>query len=108
MKKESQENAAKRINFCADIYDTGAVFTKSRIKKEIPDEYKSLHEQGYIHIHDLEGYGQVYNCSMPNFKDNIIKNIKKSNYSSSIMIQCFSILKNIITEIGNSWHHGMK
>ena len=107
MKKESQENAAKRINFCADIYDAGALFTKSRIKKEIPDEYKSLHEQGYIHIHDLEGYGQVYNCSMPNFKDNIIKNIKKSNYSSSIMIQCFSILKNIITEIGNSQTGGI-
>lgn len=35
---------------------------QSVLRGVIPEKYAKLHEQGYIHIHDLEFYEKTYNC----------------------------------------------
>ena len=65
MKSIENDNAAKRINYVSEMYENGIAGEKKRILDAMTPEYAALHRDGYIHIHDLEAYGKVYNCSIP-------------------------------------------
>lgn len=63
MKKQNKnDNAANRKSYVGKIYNLGEKLEKSKILKEIKPEWAKLHEEGYIHIHDLDAYGLTYNC----------------------------------------------
>lgn len=49
MKQNNNENAANRYSYVGNNYS-------------LPEEWSKLHKDGYIHIHDLDAYGQTYNC----------------------------------------------
>ena len=59
------DNAAARKSFASDIYARGVERAKAEALAQLPAELAKLHEDGAIHIHDLEAFGKVYNCCTP-------------------------------------------
>lgn len=94
------ENAAQRINFVSEIYQKGIEDEKKRILESINPRYSVLHKKGYIHIHDLESYGKVYNCSMPNvMQDFFFEDCTKISDHTKIC-QIFNYYKSLIINLG--------
>ncbi|PEQ91715.1 hypothetical protein CN481_15615 [Bacillus sp. AFS006103] len=56
------DNAAKRDSHAGLIFEKGVRQVKSYILSDIKPNLMGYHTKGYIHIHDLEGYGSTYNC----------------------------------------------
>ena len=55
--QKCNENAANRYSYVGEVYNIGEKEIKNRILNGLNPEWKSLHENGYIHIHDLDAYG---------------------------------------------------
>ena len=63
MKKQNKnDNAANRKSYVGKVYNLGEKQEKKRILSSLKPEWAKLHEEGYIHIHDLDAYGLTYNC----------------------------------------------
>ena len=58
----NNENAANRYSYIGEIYSFGERIKKQNILNAMPEEWRTLHEDGHIHIHDLDAYGMTYNC----------------------------------------------
>jgi ribonucleoside-triphosphate reductase len=56
------DNASQRLKPSAFIYNIGVKEAKKRILETINKEYAALHNEGKVHIHDLEMYKYTYNC----------------------------------------------
>ncbi len=100
------ECAAVRKNFSSDIYHLGVSEIKQEILNSLPEKYSRLHTNGYIHIHDLEGYGTVYNCSMPTIMNLVVNSIQVEEDSRAILM-LFAKFKEIITNIAVSQTGGI-
>ena len=73
-------NAAKRSTFVGNIYEEGVSKVKRTILETIHPELMEYHSKGYIHIHDLEGYGKTYNCLTLNILKNFpYKDVQKKS-----------------------------
>ncbi len=102
-----KDNAAARSNFVSDIYQSGVDQAKKHILSQLSPIHSELHKSGTLHIHDLEAYGAVYNCSMPNVW-NVFTNKKPSAQSTHGKIAfVFSVLKDIIVNLGVSQTGGI-
>ena len=87
MKQNNNENAANRYSYVGNNYSLGENEFKNDILNSLPEEWSKLHKDGYIHIHDLDAYGQTYNCltfDLSNFDYSIFKN------AMSVLDSCFS------------------
>lgn len=62
MKGIQFDNAAQRKTYVGVVYEAGTRAMQERVLRELPEEFSRLHREGWIHIHDLEAYGQTYNC----------------------------------------------
>ena len=62
IKQNKNDNAANRKSYVGKIYNIGEKQTKDAVLSSIKPEWASLHNEGYIHIHDLDAYGLTYNC----------------------------------------------
>lgn len=60
--QKCNENAANRYSYVGEVYNIGEKEIKNRILNGLNPKWKGLHENGYIHIHDLDAYGLTYNC----------------------------------------------
>ena len=58
----NNDNAANRYSYIGEIYSLGEQLKKKQILESMPEKWRKLHEEGYIHIHDLDAYGMTYNC----------------------------------------------
>lgn len=58
----NNDNAANRYSYIGEIYSLGAKLRKRNILNAMPEKWRKLHEDGHIHIHDLDAYGITYNC----------------------------------------------
>lgn len=107
MKQNTNENAANRTSYVGHVYSIGEKTYKEDILNNLPEEWRRLHKEGYIHIHDLDAYGLTYNCLtfdlVPNFPYEKFK-----NYSDARKImRLFDFLKDLFTKIGNEQSGGM-
>ena len=66
MKGIQFDNAAQRKTYVGYVYEAGTKAIKERVLDQMPPRWADLHRQGRIHIHDLEAYGQTYNCLQVN------------------------------------------
>lgn len=62
MKGIQFDNAAQRKTYVGYVYKAGTETIKEKVLNELDEKYSRLHVGGKIHIHDLEAYGQTYNC----------------------------------------------
>lgn len=58
----NNDNAANRYSYIGEIYSLGEKLRKKNILNAMPEKWRKLHEDGHIHIHDLDAYGLTYNC----------------------------------------------
>lgn len=105
--QKCNENAANRYSYVGEVYNIGEKEIKSRILNELTPEWKSLHESGYIHIHDLDAYGLTYNCLTFNILADFPYEKFKSYAVSRKIIAYFDYLKSLFSDMGNEQSGGM-
>lgn len=106
MKQTNNENAANRTSYVGDNYTLGERLFKGEVLKSLPKGWSKLHEEGYIHIHDLDAYGQTYNCitfDLSHFDYEHFKG-KKSRQLPISIIQYFEAM---VEDYGNEQSGGM-
>ncbi len=106
MKQTNNENAANRISYVGNNYSIGEKEVKKEILKSFPEEWRKLHESGMIHIHDLDAYGQTYNCLTFNLKEFPYDEFTGLSNTQAI-IHLFQYFKILIEEMGNEQSGGM-
>ena len=72
--------ANMRNSFSSSIYNQGSKITKKQILDMIPSEISEMHQNGDIHIHDLEAFGKTTNCCTPNLLTETHRNAPKFIY----------------------------
>ncbi len=106
MKQTNNENAANRISYVGNNYSIGERKTKDEILNNLPKEWKELHQNGMIHIHDLDAYGQTYNCltfDLNSFPYDEYKGLS----NTQAIIHLFQYFEIVIEELGNEQSGGM-
>ena len=105
--QKCNENAANRYSYIGEIYNVGERTRKNSILSELPAQWSSLHNEVYIHIHDLDAYGLTYNC----LTFEILKDFPYSEFENRTeagrITGYFEYLKELFTDIGNEQSGGM-
>ena len=105
--QKCNENAANRYSYVGEVYNIGEKEIKNRILNGLNPEWKSLHENGYIHIHDLDAYGLTYNCLTFNIlADFPYERFKEYTVSRKITAY-YDYLKSLFSNMGNEQSGGM-
>jgi ribonucleoside-triphosphate reductase len=106
-KQNKNDNAANRKSYVGKVYNIGEKKIKNDILDGLNPEWKKLHKEGYIHIHDLDAYGLTYNCltfdilkAFPYEKFLGLTEIEK-------IISVFDFIKELIAKMGNEQSGGM-
>ena len=80
-----------RNSFSSSIYNQGSKITKKQILDMIPSEISEMHQNGDIHIHDLEAFGKTTNCCTPNLLLlSLSLLLNQCQFSLNLKIQRFS------------------
>jgi len=107
MKQTTNENAANRTSYVGRVYTIGEREYKDEILSSLPEEWRELHQTGYIHIHDLDAYGLTYNCLTFDLVSRFPYN-RFSHFSQQRKIlRLFDFLKELLTKMGNEQSGGM-
>ena len=101
------ENAANRYSYVGEVYNIGERAKKSSILNALNPKWKKLHEEGYIHIHDLDAYGLTYNCLTFNILEVFPYEIFQKYSLERKIIGYFDYLKSLFTDMGNEQSGGM-
>jgi ribonucleoside-triphosphate reductase len=107
MKGIQFDNAAQRRTYVGYVYEAGTKIIQKQVLDDLDEKYSNLHKEGKIHIHDLEAYGQTYNClqmdilqGFPYDKLKLFSNFRK-------ITEIFNHYKNVIVKLGNEQSGGM-
>ena len=99
--------ANMRNSFSSSIYNQGSKITKKQILDMIPSEISEMHQNGDIHIHDLEAFGKTTNCCTPNLLEFLRKKVGKNKSNCGKIAETFYQIKMLITNISNSQSGGI-
>lgn len=106
-KQNNSENAANRKSYVGHVYNVGQKTKKINILSSLNEEWARLHNDGYIHIHDLDAYGLTYNCLTFDIK-NAFPYKRFTNLSTkSKIVSVFDFLKELLSRMGNEQSGGM-
>lgn len=107
MKGIQFDNAAQRKSYVGCVYEAGTEAMRARVLAHLPERLATLHREGRIHIHDLEAYGQTYNC----LQLDVLRGFPWERfhaYSHSRKIgEIFCYFKNVIAALGNEQSGGI-
>ncbi|MBN2488763.1 MAG: anaerobic ribonucleoside-triphosphate reductase [Methanosarcinaceae archaeon] len=107
MKGIQFDNAAQRKTYVGYVYKAGTEIIKEKVLNELNEKYSKLHIEGKIHIHDLEAYGQTYNCLQMDILQGFPYE-RLSRFSDFRKItEIFVHYKNIIMKLGNEQSGGI-
>ena len=107
MMQKCNENAANRYSYVGEVYTLGERARKKEILASLPQEWRALHEKGFIHIHDLDAYGLTYNClTFDILRDFPYERFRGMSQTRKI-IAAFDYLKNLFCDMGNEQSGGM-
>lgn len=105
--QKCNENAANRYSYVGEVYNIGEKDVKRRILDGLNPEWKALHENGYIHIHDLDAYGLTYNCLTFNILADFPFEKFKAYTVSRKITAFYDYLKSLFSSVGNEQSGGM-
>ena len=102
MKKQNKnDNAANRKSYVGKVYNLGEKEEKKRVLSSLNPEWAKLHEEGYIHIHDLDAYGLTYNCLTFDIVNAFpYKQFEGLNQTETI-VAVFDFVKELLAKMGN-------
>ncbi len=105
--KKFNDNASNRKTYVGDIFSKGEFMAKEEILNTLDRKWKFLHNNAWIHIHDLDAYGSTYNCLtidfISKFKYEEFENISETHK----IIKYFEYLKLLFEKLGNEQSGGM-
>lgn len=108
MKKQNKnDNAANRKSYVGKIYNQGEKAEKAKVLKELKPEWARLHEEGYIHIHDLDAYGLTYNCLTFDILNAFPYKRFENLSAEETIVSVFDFLKELFAKMGNEQSGGM-
>ncbi len=108
MKKQNKnDNAANRKSYVGKIYNQGEKAEKAKILKELKPEWSRLHEEGYLHIHDLDAYGLTYNCLTFDILNAFPYKWFEKLSDEETIVSVFDFLKELFAKMGNEQSGGM-
>lgn len=96
---KDNDNAAIRYSFVSELYLDGVDISKGKILNNLPKDFRTLHQNGNIHIHDLEGYGKVYNCCSPDLSKWLRHKVSSTASSCGKILQLFEAIKLLIVSL---------
>ncbi len=106
-KQNKNDNAANRKSYVGKVYNLGEKQEKKRILSSLKPEWVKLHEEGYIHIHDLDAYGLTYNCLTFDILNAFpYKKFEGLNQTETI-VAVFDFIKELLAQMGNEQSGGM-
>ncbi len=107
MKGIQFDNAAQRKTYVGYVYEEGTKAVQKKILDELDAKYSSLHRDGKIHIHELESYGQTYNCLQMDILQGFPyeKFLRFSNFRK--IAEIFNYYRDIILKLGNEQAGGI-
>lgn len=105
--QKCNENAANRYSYVGEVYNIGEKEIKNRILNGLNPKWKGLHENGYIHIHDLDAYGLTYNCLTFNILADFPYERFKGYTVSRKITAYYDYLKCLFSDMGNEQSGGM-
>ncbi len=94
-----RDNAAVRTSFAGEVYEKGVICEKKKILSVLPEQYSILHQEGDIHIHDLESFGKTYNCCTPDWAEQLLSKHYVSQTSCGIIAEIFQHIELIISRL---------
>lgn len=101
------DNAANRSSFVGTIFKNGERSIKNGILQNLTPQQSTLHQEGYIHIHDLDAYEMTYNCLTFDFLKNFPYHKFVNQADSRKIISIFDHIKSLFTDMGNEQSGGM-
>ncbi|MBP5591461.1 anaerobic ribonucleoside-triphosphate reductase [bacterium] len=107
LNQNKNDNAANRKSYIGANYNIGEEAVKENVLASLPKELAELHRQGYIHIHDLDAYGQTYNCLTFDIKNAFPYEKFTGLGETKIIIGVFDFIKEIFAKMGNEQAGGM-
>jgi ribonucleoside-triphosphate reductase len=105
--KITGENAADRMTYVGEIFTVGEQQRKQEVLASLPAVWSELHQNGYIHIHDLDAYGLTYNCLAFDIREFFPYERFKCYSNEAKIIGLFDFLKEFLTKLGNEQSGGM-
>lgn len=103
----NNDNAANRYSYIGEIYSLGEQLKKRQILDSMPEKWRKLHEDGYIHIHDLDAYGMTYNCLTFNILEDFPYEKFRGLSDEKKVTGVFGYITNLLTDMGNEQSGGM-
>ena len=101
------DNAAQRKTYVGYVYEAGTNIIKSKILDEIDDRFSIPHREGDFHIHDLEAYGQTYNCLQVDILQGFPYKRFEEYSTSRKIIEIINHYKDVIAKLGNEQSGGI-
>ncbi len=107
MQQNNNENAANRISYVGHNYDIGEKEYKKEVLDSLPEKWRLLHNEGYIHIHDLDAYGLTYNCLALDLVDSLPYAEFDGLDDTGKIMHLFHYIQNLFIKVGNEQSGGM-
>jgi ribonucleoside-triphosphate reductase (formate) len=101
------ENASERRSYVGDVFNEGSRIRKELILNSLKPEWRNLHNSGHIHIHDLDAYGETYNCLALNILNRFPYNKFEGFNDLRKILGVFNHLIDTLTKLGNEQSGGM-
>ena len=101
------DNASQRKSFMGTVFEAGTDLKKREILNSLDPRFSRSHSEGKIHIHNLEAYGQTYNCLMLNIMNGFPFDRLKGLSEPSRIFGTFDHFKDIIAKLANEQSGGM-
>ena len=105
--QNKNDNAANRKSYVGAIYNVGEKQVKDDVLHSIKPEWAALHNDGYIHIHDLDAYGLTYNCLTFDIRKAFPYKQFSGLSEAEIIVGVFDFLKELLAKMGNEQSGGM-
>ena len=106
-KQNKNDNAANRKSYVGAIYNVGEKQVKDTVLHSIEPKWAALHNDGYIHIHDLDAYGLTYNCLTFDILNAFPYAQFEGLTEAETIISVFDFLKELLAKMGNEQSGGM-
>lgn len=107
MKSINYEHAAQRKTFVGVVYEVGVKTLRTKILDSIDEKLSNAHREGKIHIHDLEAYGQTYNCLAPDILKNFPFKELTCYPDNKKILEIMVYYRDVIVSLGNEQSGGI-
>ncbi len=101
------DNAAQRKTYVGYVYRAGTEAVKKNHLDQLDEKHSLLHREGKIHIHDLEAYGQTYNCLQMDVLQGFPYERLMTFSNHRKITEIFNHFRDLIVKLGNEQSGGM-